>query len=78
MFSTDPFNIADFVVYNIAMQILPLGVFEKRIASLRTPYGSISIDADIFRMKKNGELTEVRLKIKDVFKILIEEFGIIL
>lgn len=77
MFVPDPFNVLDFIAYNTNMQIA--GFRAKRIANLRKPDGSISVDGDIFRRTQNGERIETELSSAgDAFKVLSEEFGMLL
>ena len=77
MFVPDPFNIPDFVTYNTVMAATGFRV--KRIANLRTPGGSISVDGDIFRRTENEVRTETPIETaEEAFRILTEEFGMIL
>jgi len=77
MFVPEPFNILDFIAYNTAIQ--GEGFTSKRMANLRKPGGSISVDGDIFRRTENGGRTETPLaNAQDAFKILTDEFGMLL
>jgi hypothetical protein len=76
-FSLEPFNVIDFVTCNMVAQMLSLR--SKRIAFLHTPDGSISIDGDVLRKRENGNIIETFLhEPEDSFRVLIEEFGMIL
>ena len=77
MFSSDPFNVVDFIAFNVAIQIK--GFRDKRIANLRTLHGSMSIDGDIFRRTENGRVTETPLRsAEDAYRVLSNEYGMIL
>ena len=77
VFSSEPFNRLDFISYNTTMQATGFRV--KRMANLRKPGGSISVDGDIFRKTQGDERIEVPIKSgAEAFKILTEEFNMIL
>ena len=77
MFIPEPFHVLDFIAYNNSMR--ETGFRVKRIVNLRTPSGSMSVDGDIFRRTVNRERIETPIaKAEDAFKVITEEFGMIL
>jgi hypothetical protein len=77
MFVPDPFQVVDFISYNTTMSAT--GFRQKRTVNLRTETGAKSVDGDIFRTSVNGVFTETPIPTKeDAFRILSDEFGMIL
>ena len=77
-FRDAPARPTDFIPLNVHMSQWPESWFRMRpMASLRRETGSVSLDGDTLRIRRNGEVTEKKLLARaDYFAALREHFGI--
>ncbi len=73
-----PAYAVDFVPLNIHMSQWPESYFRiKRMASLRTQTGGVSIDGDTLRIRRDGQVEERKLASRaELYAALREHFGI--
>ncbi len=78
IFCDTPADTVDFIAMNYFFSNHPASSFlKKRMVNLSTLEGSISIDADVFRERKTGIITERKITSEEEFTELLEKrFGI--